>query len=134
MISLVRVIEDLFALIERVKQVFVHLGHIESLPEISNTFLIISNIFKSEEWIITLSLNSNETFLSYLFNIVLIILDVGLNIFIHSLTSNANKINVEIKSKLWLECNTDCLFGLSIDDTLWCIKVEVLVQNFCKSA
>jgi len=135
LIRLVRVIEDFLAIIQWVEQVLVHLGHVKSLPKIGNTFLIVSNIFKSEEWVIAFCLYCDETLLDDILTVVLVLShDALLHIFIHSLTSNADKVDIKIKSQLRLEGDADGLFRFSIDDTLWSIEVEILIQNLGQGA
>ena len=52
-----------------------------------------------------------------------------LNILIHSLSGDTDKIDVEIKSELWFESDVDCLLTSSIDDSFWSVEMEIV----CKS-
>lgn len=102
-----RVVEDLLTLVQRQKEIFVHLGHLEPLPEISDRFLVISHILKSEEWIVTLCFDCDVAFLDNLFTIIVCLDNRGLGLLVHSLASDAYQVDVKIKSQLWFEHNID---------------------------
>lgn len=48
LVRLIRVIEDFLTVVEWIQEVFIHLGHIETLPEVCNTLLVVSYVFESE--------------------------------------------------------------------------------------
>ena len=97
--------------------------------------MVISNILKPKKWVVSSGLNCDETFLSNLLDIILVLgSDTLLDGLVHSLSCYTDQVDIEIKSKLRLEGNTDCFLRLGIDDALRCIEVEVFVQNLGQSA
>ena len=52
-----------------------------------------------------------------------------LNIFVHPFSGHAYKVNVKVKSQLWLKSDADRLFTSGVDDALWCVKMEVVAES-----
>lgn len=97
--------------------------------------MVISNILKSQQRVVTSCLNSDEALLNNLLNIVLVLRhDARLNSLIHSLPGNAYKIDIKVKSELWLESDADSLLRLGVNYTLWSVEVEILIEHLGKSA
>jgi len=48
LVRLIRVIKDFLTVVEWIQKVFIHFGHIETLPEVCNTLLVVSYVFESE--------------------------------------------------------------------------------------
>lgn len=134
LVRLIRVIEDFLTIVKWIQEVFIHFGHIETLPEVCDTLLVVSYILESEQWIVTFGLNGNETLFDHIFNVVLGLHDVCLNILVHSLTSHTYQVNIKIESQLWFESNANSFLRFSIDDTFWSIKMEILIKDLSKGA
>ena len=128
LICLVRVVEDLFAFVERIEQVLVHLRHVETLPEIGNTLLIIPYIFEPQQRIVSLRVHSDERLLNNGL-VILRMRDLVLHILVHPLPGDANHIDVKVKSKLWLERYAYHLLGFGINNTFGSVKMEVLSEH-----
>ena len=71
-VSLVRVVVHLLALIQFIKEIFVHICHMESFPQICNTNGVISDVLKSQQWEVTFSLDGDKAFFNDAFMIVLL--------------------------------------------------------------
>lgn len=79
-------------------------------------------------------MNGNETLFDHIFNVVLGLHDVCLNLFVHSLTSHTYQVNVKIESQLRFESDANGFLRFSIDDTFWSIKMEILIEDLSKGA
>ena len=134
LVRLIRVVKDFLTIVKWIEKVFIHFGHIETLPEVCDTLLVVSYVLESEQRIITFGLNGNETLFDHIFNVVLGLHDVCLNLLVHSLTSHTYQVNIKIESQLWFERYANSFLRLSIDDTFRSIKMEILVKDLSKGA
>ena len=60
-VALFRVVENHLVLVKRLGELFVHVCETEPFPKVCSTDLLISYISYSKQWVITHSLDLNET-------------------------------------------------------------------------
>jgi len=65
-------------------------------------------------------------------SVVVSLLQSVLQIVSHLFLSNADKVDVELKSKSRLECDINLLLGTSINESLMVVKVEALLKDFLR--
>jgi hypothetical protein len=91
--------------------------------------LVVPDVFESQERVIAFGLHRDEAFFHYFFGVALSGQDALLHVLVHSFSSNANQVDVEVESELGLECDHDALLTFSVDDASWGVKLKVLRQH-----
>jgi len=133
LIRLVRVVEDLLGVVQRIEQVLVHLGHLEALPEIGDADLVVSNVFESEKRVVALCLDGDECLLNHSFLVALptrhLVVECLVQVLVQLFLRHADHVDVEFIPQLRFERDADGLLRLGVDDTLGHVEVEVVVEH-----
>ena len=112
------------------EKIFVHLSHVESLPQVGNTHFLVPHIFEPDLWVVTLSLNSDEAFLNCLFHELILSIKASLYLLVKPLLGHTHQVDIKVEPELGDKSDRDGLLALSIDNPFRSVKCEVVIEDF----
>ena len=129
LISLVRIVELLLAVIQGIFKFLIQCCESESLPQIGSADLIVPDVCEPQEREISHGMNLDECLLNYCVLQFLSLSVDGLHFFAGFVPRSANQVDVEVESQGGFEGDVHFLLRLGIDDALWSVELEALLQN-----
>ena len=133
-IDLVAVVEVLLSLAQRVQQLLVHLGELESLPEVGNADLVVADVGESQERIVTFAVNLDLSLLDVTLeglphSVSCLMLHLSSQFLGHLLSGDAHQGRLELEAEAGFESNVDLLLRLGVDDTFMVVELEAAVED-----